>query len=54
MLAATAGKPSAVKVGNVINVPPPASALTAPAAKAARAAMRNCHGVMMDSIVDDF
>ena len=33
--AATAGRPSAVRVGKVMSVPPPARALTAPAATAA-------------------
>jgi Tfp pilus assembly protein FimV len=35
IFAATAGMPTAVSMGKVMSVPPPASALTAPPAKAA-------------------
>jgi hypothetical protein len=38
ILAATGGMPIAINTGNEINVPPPAIALTNPAASAARKA----------------
>ena len=45
--AATTGIPTAVSIGNVISVPPPAMAFTAPAASAANPTRRKSHSLVI-------